>query len=405
MLVKKAFKSELDLNPEQEELCRKHAGTRRFVYNWMLAQCIFARENGLKRPSAYDLVKKFRAEVKPTLEWYSEISSRTEEGAARDLDEAYKHFFRRIKQGKRGKKAGFPKFKKKRDGIGSFATFGTIRATVGTVQIQKLGVLRLKESGYIPIDSRVTSATVSTRGGRWFISCLCEIDIQKIDKTGTIGIDLGIKSAIMTSDGRAFNAPNPLVKYTRKLRKLSKSLSRKKLGSNRRREAVKRLNKLHYRIANIRADFIHKTTTAIAKTKQTVVIENLNVSGMVANHHLARAISDVGFYEIRRQLEYKMKWYGGDLIIAPRFYPSSKLCHVCGYKNDDLALSDRDWTCPQCGTWLDRDVNAALNLAALAVNHTESLNGRGEGSSVDANNGTIQPVNEASTCMSDMVFT
>jgi len=405
MMVKKAFKVELDLVPEQEILCRKHAGARRFVYNWMLAQCIFARESGLKKPSAYDLVKKFRAEVKPTLEWYSEISSRTEEGAARDLDQAYKHFFRRVKQGKRGKKVGFPKFSKKRDGVGSFTTFGTIKITDNTVQIQKFGVLKLKEHGYIPVNSRVTSATVSTRGGRWFISCLCEVDIQPIDKIETVGMDLGIKSAIVTSDGDTFDAPKPLNRYTLKLRKLNKSLSRKQRGSNRRKVAVRKLNKLHYRISNIRADFIHKVTTSIAKTKQTVVIEDLNVSGMVANHHLARAISDVGFYEIRRQLEYKMKWYGGDLIIAPRFYPSSKLCHVCRYKNDGLTLSDRDWVCPQCGTWLDRDINAAINLAQLAPNYDESLNGRGDGSSVAASNGAAQPVDETSIRVLDMVFT
>jgi len=398
MIVYKAFKTELDLTPAQEELCRKHAGARRFVYNWMLAQCIFARENKEKKPSAYDLVKRFRTEVKPNLEWYSEISSRVEEGAARDLDQAYKHFFRRIKSGKKGKSSGFPKFQKKRDGLGSFATFGTIKITGFTVQIGKIGVLRVKERGYIPMDSRVTSASVSTRGGRWFISCLCEVEVQNDrEQSGIIGIDLGIKSALVTSDGKTFDAPKPLKRYARKLRKLGKSLSRKTIGSNRRKTAVKKLAKLHYKISNIRNDFIHKATTELAKTKRVIVIENLNVSGMVKNHHLARAISDIGFYEIRRQLEYKCGWYGSELIIADRFYPSSKLCHVCGYKNVDLKLSDRFWMCPQCGTVLDRDVNAAMNLAALAPKIEDSLNGRGDGSSAHDSNIVAQPVCETST--------
>jgi putative transposase len=403
MIVKKAFKVELNLTAAQEKLCRKHVGARRFVYNWMLAQCIAARENNEKRPSAYDLIKRFRAELKPTLEWYSEISSRTEEGAARDLDAAYQHFFRRIRQGK--KKAGFPKFRKKRDGSGSFATFGTIKVTSRTVQIQKLGALRLKQSDYVPVDSRVTSATVSARGGKWFISCLCEVNVQNDKEAhGVVGIDLGIKHALISSDGSTFDAPKPLSRSLKKLRKLNKSLSRKQAGSNRRNRAARKLSKLHYRISCIRQDFIHKTTTELAKTKQVIVIEDLNVSGMVRNKHLSRAITDIGFYEIRRQLEYKCLWYGSELIIADRFYASSKLCHVCGHKNKELTLANRDWVCPQCGTHLDRDWNAALNLAALAANHAESLNGRGDGSLVDDSNIAALPVDEAFTRARDAVY-
>lgn len=397
MLIHKSFKTELDLTPEQEVLCRKHIGARRFVYNWMLAQCIFAKENKLPRPSIYDLIKKFRAEVKPTLEWYSEISAKTEEGAARDLDRAYKHFFRRIKSGKKGKSAGFPKFKKKRDGIGSFYT-NTVVVTEKSIRVLRVGWLKLKERGYIPINTHISNATISTRGGKWFISCQGEIEIAHIEKDGVIGVDLGIKHAVVTSDSDFIDAPKPIYRYARKLRRLNKSLSRKTTGSNRRKIAVRKLSKLHYRISNIRSDFIHKATTELAKTKQVIVIENLNVSGMMKNRHIARAVGDIGFYEIRRQLEYKMKWYGGELIVADRFYPSSKLCNVCGYKNDNLKLSDRDWICPQCGAYLDRDVNAAMNLAALAPKIEESLNGRGDGSSVDVSNDTAQPVCETSTC-------
>lgn len=398
MRVHKAYKVEIDATPAQAQLLRQHAGARRFVYNWMLAQCLMAREGCRQKPSAYDLVKRFRAEVKPTLAWYAAISSRTEEGAARDLDAAYQHFFRRIKQGKRGKKAGFPRFKKKRDGIGSFATFGTIRATDRTVMIQKIGTLKLKERGYIPIDRRITSATLSTRGGRWFIACLCEVELEQDSvKTGVVGVDLGVKHAVTLSDCTVYDAPRPLKRYTRQLRRLQQSVARKQPGSQRRRAAVLKLNRLHYRIANIRAHFIHGLTTSLVKTKQTIVIEDLSVAGMVANHSLARAISDVGFYEIRRQLAYKTAWYGGELIIADRWYPSSKICNACGYKHAALTLADRDWTCPQCGTRLDRDVNAALNLAHLAAKHADRLNGRGEGSSVGPLDGPAQPFGEAST--------
>lgn len=379
----KAFKTELQVNKAQEQLLRQHVGARRFVYNWMLAECIAARERGEKKPSQFDLVKSFRL-YKKTLSWYEGvIASRTEEGAARDLHQAFQHFFRRCKQGK-GKK-GFPKFQRRKEYAGSFNTFGkTIRVTETSITIEKIGKLKLKEYGYIPTGVRITSVTISQRAGRWFVSALCDVEIEKYQPVNEVaGIDLGISHALVISDGTFIDSPKPLKNHLRKLRELNKSLARKTIGSNRRRKALLALSKEHYKIANIRKDFIHKATSYLVKTKQVICLEDLNVSGMIKNHCLAQAISDIGFYEIRRQLEYKALWRGREVVFVDRFYPSSKTCSNCGSIASKMPLSVREWQCPDCGSIHNRDLNAAKNLEIFAMNHMENQNARGVGSSSD----------------------
>ena len=379
----KAFKTELQVNKAQEQLLRQHVGARRFVYNWMLAECIAARDRGEKRPSAFTLTKRFRSEIRPNLDWYKGIiSTRTEEGAARDLNQAFQDFFRRCKQGK-GKK-GFPKFQRRKEYSGSFATFGYIRSTTNSVTIERVGKLTLKEHGYIPDNIRITSATISQRAGRWFISALCDVEIEQYQPNNEVaGVDLGISHALIISDGTFIDSPKPLKNHLRKLRKLNKSLARKTIGSNRRRKAILALSKEHYKISNIRKDFIHKATSYLVKTKQVICLEDLNVLGMMKNHNLAQTIGDIGFYEIRRQLEYKALWRGREIIFVDRFYPSSKTCSNCGSVASKMPLSVREWQCPSCGAIHDRDLNAARNLELFAMNHMENSNARGVGSSSD----------------------
>jgi putative transposase len=236
-----------------------------------------------------------------------------------------------------------------------------------------LGELRLKERGYLPTeDARVLSATVSEQAGRWYVSLQVEQELSESDAkpVHVAGVDVGIKCLATTSDGEVFNNPKALTKAQCFLRSRQKSVSRKVKGSNNRRKAVKRVARLHQRISNIRKDAIHKMTTAIAKSASIIVIETLNVVGMMMNHCLARALSDAPLAEIHRQLKYKAKWQGVEIIEAGRFFPSSKTCSCCGNVKAALSLGERTYCCEVCGFKEDRDVNAAINLKNLAVSST-----------------------------------
>jgi putative transposase len=285
--------------------------------------------------------------------------------ALRDLDKAFENFFRRCKQGV-GKK-GFPRFKSKKKGLGSFKLEGTIRVSETQIQLPKLGTIRLKERGYLPKSGvKIMSATVSEKAGRWFVSLQVEEDILVPEKAPCVlGVDVGVSRLAVTSDGAVYENPRALAGLQRKLRSKQKAVSRKKKGSNNRKKAVAELAKLHYRIANIRRDAIHKMTTAIVKQASEIVIEDLNVAGMLKNHKLARALSDASLSEIHRQLEYKSKWYGAKLVRADRFFPSTKTCSGCGNVRD-VALRERTYCCDKCGLTIDRDLNAAINLKFLA---------------------------------------
>jgi len=237
------------------------------------------------------------------------------------------------------------------------------------VQLPSLGELRLKEHGYLPTkDTKVLSATVSESAGRWFVSLQVEEELTDPapKPTHVIGVDVGIKHLAVTSDGEVFDNPKALIKSQRTLRVRQKAVSRKVKGSTNRRKAVARVARVHRRVANIRRDVIHKMTTAIVKSASTIVIEDLNVSGMLKNHSLARALSDASPSEIHRQLTYKSKWYGSELLKADRFYPSSKRCCCCGNVKETLSLGERTYHCEACGSVIDRDLNASLNLKLLA---------------------------------------
>jgi putative transposase len=334
-----------------------------------------------------------------------EVSKCAPQEALRNLDRAFDNFFRRLKLKKAGQftgKLGFPKFKSKKWGLGSFRLTGAIHVFPLSIQLPRLGRLRLKEHGYLPVQAKINSATVSERAGRWFVSVQVEEEVFLKKAQGSpacsvqrgvsaygltsfsvrettpssaltrrlpLGVDLGVKKMAVCSDGTEIENPKALSITLRKLRRVQRELSRRKKGGKNREKSRRKIARLHYRITNIRKDAIEKATSSIvAKTKpveqrpSVVVIEDLFVSGMLKNHKLARAISDVGFFEFRRQLTYKTAWNSVFLLVADRFFPSSKLCSACGAINDKLTLQDREWTC-SCGAHHDRDRNAAINLS------------------------------------------
>ena len=370
MKVLRAFKTELDLTHAQAERCRQHAGCARKAYNWGLRKKIEAYKTTGKSPSAIDLHRELNILKKKPVEeggfpWMYESSKCAPQEALRNLDSAYKSFFRRCKSG--AKRKGFPRFKSRKNGIGSFRLTGTVRVSDSSVQLPSLGELRLKERGYLPTEGvKVLSATVSESAGRWFVSLQVERELPKPTPkpAHVVGVDVGIKHLVVTSDGQTFDNPRALGKAQKTLRIRQKAISRKIKGSANRRKAVVRVARVHRRVANIRKDAIHKMTTAITKLASVIVVEDLNVSGMLKNHCLARALSDASLSEIHRQLSYKAKWCGAEFAKADRFYPSSKRCSGCGKVRETLSLSERTYYCknPVCGLVIDRDLNAAINL-------------------------------------------
>jgi len=372
MKITRGYKTELDLNDRQRTACVQHAGAARFAYNWGLRRKMDAYAAGEKSPSAIDLHRELNALKKGELSWLYAVSKCAPQEALRDLDQAYQNFFRRVKQ---GEKPGFPQFKSRKRGLGSFRLTGAIHVTATHVRLPRLGQLRLKEHGYIPTEGiHILSATVSEAAGHWFVSVQCEEEIAETAASGEpVGIDLGIKTLAVVSDGREFANPKALRKAQQQLARRQRELARRQPGGRNRAKTRQRIARLHYRIANIRRDALHQATAAItARNKPesrrpgSIVLEDLNVSGMVKNHRLAQAIADVGMGEFRRQIAYKAQWLGERVVIADRFFPSSRRCSVCGAINAELTLSERVWTCG-CGVVHDRDLNAARNLAQLAT--------------------------------------
>lgn len=373
MEILRAYKTELDANNKQRTLLVQCAGVAKFAWNWALNERVKEYESTGKSSNAIEQHRQLNTLKSTEYPWLYNYSKCIPQEALRDLDKAYQNFFRRVKNG--SKAPGFPKFKSRKNGIGSFRLTGAIHVTETHIKLPRIGWLRLKEHGYIPTGGvHILSVTVSESAGRWFVSVQCKQEIETAQATGEpIGVDLGIKELAVTSDGQRFKNPKPLKKAQGKLSRLQRELSRRKKGGQNREKTRRKIAKAHQRIANIRRDTLHKATTAIvAKSKPdserpgVIVLEDLNVAGMVKNHCLAQAISDVGFAEFRRQLEYKSEWYGSELKIANRFFPSSRLCRYCGCINSELKLSEREWIC-DCGAMLDRDLNAAINLKNLAV--------------------------------------
>lgn len=370
MKIVRGYKTELDLNNAQITACLKYTGAARFAYNWGLRRYQEEYAAGRKTPTAISLHKELNALKKTDFPWMYEVSKCAPQEALRNLEKAFKRFFENGKKKKAGKqksgKVGYPQFKSKKKGIGSFRLTGAIHVHEKAIQLPRLGLLRLKEAGYIPTDAKVLNATVSEKAGRWYVSV--QVEEQVADpipaKGKAIGVDLGVKTLATTSEAVAYENPKALRKNLKKLACLGRRHSRKVKGSKNRKKAAWKLARMHARIANIRQNAIHQATSAIAKTKpRVIVLEDLNVKGMMANKRMARAVGDVGMYEFKMQMTYKALEHGSTVNIVSRWFPSSKTCSCCGWVDEDQDLSDRVFVCLDCGYVADRDYNGAKNLA------------------------------------------
>jgi putative transposase len=376
MHVRRAYRYELDPNNSQKSSLFRHAGVARFVYNWGLEQRLIQYKNNRGNERFADAMKqhKLLTSLKKThFSWMYECSKCAPQEALRDLDRAFKNFYRGLKTGKR---IGFPKFKRK--GVhDSFRLYGIIRFEGRKLQLPRIGKVRVKEKKENYHGGRILSVTVRKRADRWFASLTVveEIPDPNPIKGSVIGVDIGVKTLATLSDGTTFSNPKALGRRLKKLRRLSKSFSRKKSRSKNYEKVRLKLAKMYLKTFNIRQDTLHKLTTYLAKNHSEIVIEDLNVSGMMKNRRIARAIADVGMFEFRRQLAYKCTWYGSQLVVVSKTYPSSKICSSCGHKKKVLSLSKRDYVCEVCGLRIDRDLNAARNLVTVSWPETQNACG------------------------------
>ena len=363
----RAYKYRIYPTDDQKVLLAKTFGCCRFVYNWALNLKKAAYEERKETLGNVYLTNLMKSKLKTEFEWLSEVNSQSLQSSLRNLDTAYANFFR-------DKKVGFPHFKSRKNRQ-SFLCPQHCSVDFGerTITIPKLkdipAVLHRKFNG------TVKTVTISkTPSGKYFASVLVDTAVQElptsaIDGDTSLGIDLGIKTLAVCSDGRTFENPKNLQGSLKRLSMLQKRLSRKQKGSSNRNKARIKVARLHEHIANCRRDNLHKITYALTHDSQvrTICMEDLNVKGIMSNHHLAKAVGDASFGMFLTMLEYKCKWYGINLVKIDRFAPSSKTCSKCGHVYKGLKLSERSWTCPECGTLHDRDFNAACNIKEIGL--------------------------------------
>jgi putative transposase len=369
--ITRAYKTELDPNNEQASQFQRFAEVRRFVFNIGLREWKCSYDRG-EKPSAYNLKGQFNAVKDDYFPNVRDAPYAVMEAAFKDLGEAFKHFFRRVKN---GEKPGYPRLKRRAN---SFAVRNT-RIERNRVRITGVGWVRLKEHDYIPTtDSDLkfgTYATISRRAGRWFISVPVyeEMNVPDNGRGEVIGVDLGLHHLIVCSDGTRFGKSDALLKAERKVRRLNKELARRTKGGKNWQKTKRKLQRAHYRVTTARKHWLHHISNYLTKKRRPamIVLEDLNVKGMMSNHRLAKALSEASFGELRRQIEYKAERWGTEVIIVDRWYPSSKTCSRCGCIKDDLTLANRVYHCNECGYEIDRDLNAARNLAAIGNAQTE----------------------------------
>ena len=391
--MERGFKYRIYPNACQREQIARTLGCCRFVYNRALDIKKSAYAKTGKTVSWAKLSRMLPAWKRdPETSWLAQADSMALQQSIRDLDRAYKNFFRRVRE---GGKPGFPKFKSRRGSRQSYRTNGGKVVDRNHVSLPKLGTVRAKVSR--PLSGRLLSVTVSCdTAGRYFASFLCtDVSVAPApDVDAEVGIDLGVETLATLSDGTKIDNPRHFKKYERKLAREQRRLSRRKGAhrgekpSGRYLKQRKRVAKIHANIADARTDVLHKVTSMLADENQVLCMEELSAKGMVRNHHLAKAVSDASFGEFARMLEYKCSERGRTLVKVGRFYPSSKNCSACGHRLEALPLSIRSWNCPSCGAYHDRDVNAAVNILTEGkriLSNTEGTAGHaGTGAAVAA---------------------
>lgn len=360
------YKYRIYPNKTQEELINRTLGSCRFVFNHFLA---VRRDQWQANHQSvtYNQTASMLTGLKRREEtcWLKEVDSMALQESLRNLDMAFQNFF--------AKRAKYPRFKSKHCHSQSYRTRNLsngIRLVDSKLKLPKIGLVRIKQ--HREFDGRIFNATISrTASGKYFVSLCVEQDIENLfhsNNGGQIGIDVGLKEFYSDSNGDTVANPRVLRRLSKKLLREQHRLSRKLPRSSNHNKQRVRVARVHEKIANIRKDFLHKVSTQLVRENQTIAVEDLRVKNMMKNHKLAKAISDVSWSEFFRQLEYKAKLYGSEILKVPTFYPSSQTCHVCGYQNAETKdLSVREWICPYCGTRHDRDTNAARNILAKAL--------------------------------------
>jgi len=377
--IQKAYKFRIEPNAAQRKQLAVEFGSARFVWNRCLDLRGKAWEERQERHNYVSLNRQVTEWKRGEFPWLADSAACCLTQVLIDQDKAFKNFFE-----KRGR---YPRFKSRYDRQAVRYTLD--QRTIGNnylagefLKLPKLGAIKIRWS-QVPAGIPKMATVSKDPCGRYFVSFACEVALQPMPLTGkAVGLDLGIKDVVVSWDGEeATKSGNPrhLKRQLKHLKRQQRRLARMQKGSNRRNRQRLKVARIHARIAASRADFLHKTTTALIRQADGIAIENLHVKGMVKNHHLAGAIADVGMGEFRRQIEYKAAWHGRRVEVVDRWFPSSKTCSSCGAYQAKMPLSVREWTCPDCGMQHDRDVNAAINILKFSTLGNRGLEARGAG--------------------------
>jgi putative transposase len=388
--VLQAYRFALDPTPRLQRALVSHCGAARYAYNWgleLVSTRLDQRRNGedVELPwTLFDLTGEWNRAKHEVAPWWAENSKEAYKSGLDALARALKNWSDSRNGRRKGRPVGFPRRKTKRRARDACRfTTGPIKVLADRkhIQLPRIGVLKTHESTRKLArrleqgTARILAATISRTADRWFVSFTVEVQrtiLATNGKHSVVGVDVGVRQLAVLSTGSVMPNPRALEGSLRKLRRLNRELARRTPGSRRRNRTRRRLAHLHARAANLRRDALHKLTTSLATRHGIVVVEQLNMAGMVRNRHLARVLSDTGMAELRRQLGYKTGWYGSRLVVADRFYPSSKTCSGCGWVKAKLTLAERNFTCEACGLVIDRDLNAARNLAKLVHSVAQS---------------------------------